>query len=160
MHRRGEGWRFGDSCDDPFFERHEEVVDGWLSELEAAGDTRWQSAEHAAYCWVSYRTMLAGSHQEEPNWDDLMVGDFLFGDLSEGGTVLDFGPAEQFFDHVCESFRRFVDAGIIDVHKGRGWLADVLAAKEDFVRFYDGDTSDADASAIRRRRTPHDGLWG
>lgn len=155
MQTRSDGWTFGPA--NPFSEdqrqwyaRHLPTVDRWLTELEDAGDPWWVSAEHAASCLVSNREMNVA----EPTWDGFDVGEFLFLDLWEGGTVGSFGSVPIFFDHLVEALRRFTADGIVEAEAGRAWIAQMLDAREDFIRCYDEATPSAESRAIARRHRP------
>lgn len=144
MHVRTSDWTFGPLH--PYSEEqaawwrmHEPIVDEWLREMEAAGDPWWQSAQHAAYCLVSYHEFRAEMEGGAPSWDRFDVADFLFHDLAEGGTVAMFGSVAIFFDQLVEAFRRFAEAGLIDADKARTWLAELEPAREEFIRHYDDD---------------------
>lgn len=141
-------------CESPeahaFFERHREPTELWLAELEAAEDPFVASAAHAVFCLLSSFVFA-----EEPTYDWLSFepADFLFRDLAEGGTVGMDGPAEVFFDQLVEALRRFVDAGVVDAPLGAQLVAEMLDAREDFLRFHDPAASDDELDAIERRRT-------
>ena len=155
MHVREKDWSFGSRSASAavraWWASHEPAVDEWLSEMEQAGDEWWQSAEHAAHCLVSYREHVAELRGGEPSWEDLDVGDFLFHDLWEGGTVGMFGSAPIFFDHLVEAMRRFGRAGVVEKERADRWVAEMEAARDDFVRCYDEETPEEESIAIAGR---------
>src|SRR5690606_3173957 len=151
MPRRRADWSFGPRR--PFSEesaaqwkRYEPTVDKWLTEMEAAGDPRWQSAEHAAQCLVADVVDFGKS------WGERSVAEFLFSDLWEGGTVGFFGSHEILFDQLVEAMRRFVSDGLVDARAGKRWLRELADMRGDFLRCYDPETSEEAALAIARRR--------
>ncbi|MFW6052146.1 MAG: hypothetical protein ACODAU_13290 [Myxococcota bacterium] len=157
MHTRTPHWTFG-PCEcfseelATWWRLHAPVVDEWLSEMEAAGDPWWPSAEHAAFCLVSYQESQAQMEGRSPSWDRFDVADFLFHDLHEGGTVAFFGSVRIFFDHLVEALRRFAGAGLLDADQARAWLAKLESAREDFIRYYEHPT-DVDAPFAPGRQT-------
>lgn len=157
MQSRSENWKFGGNssyCEirREWYERHEPVVERWLAEMETAQDPWWRSAEHAAFCLVSCLEFKMGDRPGPPSWDDFEVEDFLFTDLSEGGTVGFFGSVEIFFHQLIESLRRFCVAEIIDPEVCRKWTDEMLDAQADFLRYYDEDTDELESAQIRCRR--------
>ncbi len=155
MDRRPSDWVFGpihhhSETTARWYTRHTSTVDRWLSELEAADDPWLQSAEHAAFCLVSCSEFET---QGRPTWDVFDVGDFLFSDLWEGGTVGMVGPVDVFFDHLVEGLRRFVVDGLIEEERGAAWLAQMRARRDDFLRCYSEETSGEESRAIARRHT-------
>lgn len=153
MDTRSEGWTFGSSCAETqgeWWARHTPTVDRWLTELEDAGDPWWRSAEHAAFCLVSYPEY----ESHPPRWDCFDVGRFLFRDLSEGGTVGFFGSVAIFFDQLVEALRRFEADGLLGAAAPGAWVAQMLAARDDFLAYYDEHTSPSVRDAIRDRHLP------
>jgi len=152
MHTRRDHWTLGprhlfSETQKEWYARHQPTVDRWLTELEDAGDPWWVSAEHAARCLVSNREMNVA----EPTWDGFDLGEFLFSDLWEGGTVGYYGSVPIFFDHLVEAMRRFVADGLVEAEAGRTWVAQMLDARDDFIRCYDDATPSAESNAIARR---------
>lgn len=151
---RKDGWSLGppnffSEKDAAWWKRHEPTVDRWLTEMEAASDPWCQAAEHAAYC-------LVASREFDLTWDGFSVSSFLFGDLSEGGTVGFFGSAEKFFDHLVETLRRFAFDGLVEAAEAERWLSEMADARRDFLRYYDAATPESEAMAIARRRRMQD----
>ena len=154
MYTRKDDWRFGCSGSSmawaaEWYGRHEPVVDRWLHELEAAQDPSWPAAEHAAFCLVHHR---ASETDGRPDWEAFDVTGFLFQDLPEGGTVGLQGPVEEFFDHLVEIFRRFVEADLVDAERGEEWLAELTEAREDFLVLFDEERPWEEREAIWLRR--------
>lgn len=118
-----------------FWDLHTPVVRAWIEEMQRAGDEWWQSAEHAAFCLVSAREHALNG-EELLHWDDFDVEEFLFLDLSMGGTVGIYGSVSIFFDHVVQAFERFIAAGIITADKGATWLAQMRASRARFLEKY------------------------
>lgn len=127
----------GSVCEEEraFWNLHEPVMQEWMAQMREAGDEWWQSAEHAAHCLASYRVFEWHSGAEL-NWSEFDVDDFLFHDLSEGGTVGLFGSVPIFYDHIVEAFERFLAAGIIDAAQGKVWLVQIREAKDRFLERY------------------------
>lgn len=151
--RRKAGWRFGppkpfSEQDAAWWKRHEPTVDRWLTAMEESGDPWWQAAEHAADCLVASRDF-------DRTWDGFSVSSFFFGYLWEGGTVGLFGSVEKFFDHLVEALERFVTDGVVAATVGERWLAEMRAARTDFLRCFDEATSESEATAIARRHHAH-----
>jgi hypothetical protein len=153
-----EDWSFGSygwSAEErAWYARHEPTVRRWIEERIKARDPYWMAARHAAWCLVTHRIVEAEMTGSVPTWACFDVGDFLFHDLWEGGTVGLEAPPEVFFDQLAEVFGRFVADGLIDREPGERWLAQLLAAREDFVRCYDPDTSTEEAMVISDRHRP------
>lgn len=153
-----EGWYCGSlqssSGESDWYARHEPTAKRWIEELVQAGDPYWSSAKHAAWCLVTNRIFEAESSGDEPRWHGFDVGQFLFDDLSEGGTVGLESPPVVFFDQLVEALRRFVADGLVEREPGEAWIARMLAARVDFVRCYDPETSSEEAMAISDRYRP------
>lgn len=156
MRKRAKNWTFGSGYvsdeEKSWYVSHEPAVDRWLTELEAAGDEWWVSAEHAARCLVSHRiyeTLFVG---QPLDWQQFDVASFLFEDLWNGGTVGIFGSVPIFFDHLVEAFRRFILAGLVNEVDGARWLLELVDARDDFLRCFDEATGEPEALLIARRR--------
>lgn len=130
---RFDGWRFGGApltwAPDGWFERHEPAVDTWLKELEAKGEP-WRSAEHAAFCLVSFKE----ERERQPSWETFDVETFLFDEVFAGGTAGAFGPPERFFANLVEAMRRFGEAGLVEAANCRLWIGEMIAQRDRFLR--------------------------
>ena len=110
-------------------------------------------AEHAAHCLLASRDEMSCG-KNAYRWEGFCVGTFLFRELSEGGTVGIFGSVEKFLDQLVETLERFAAAGLISEGDGCRWVAEMRAARCDFLRYYDAATSEDEAIAIARRHLP------
>lgn len=151
MRRRPQDWQFGPLrhfCEETreWYARHEPTVDRWLSEMEAQDDPWWPSAAHAAFCLVSSVENLG----DRPDWALFDPADFLFTDLSEGGTVSFFGSVPMFFEHLVAALERFAADGLIEADHFEHVCEQVLAARSDFIEYY--ELADADRCREIRAR--------
>lgn len=138
---------------------HEVPIRAWLDELESDPEAWVQSAQHAAYCLVSYACRDMGSDLKERDelysWADFDTNELLFIYLSEGGTVGMCGPVDVFFDDLVEAMRRM--SGVVDAQVCARVIEEMQPAREDFIRFYSGEESEEVLRAIAQPYREH--IW-